>query len=74
MKRNLDCVVISDVHLGTYGCHAKELNDYLHSIHTDVLIVNGDFIDMWQFRKSYFPQEHIKVIQYILNLLLDRQS
>ncbi|MCI1264951.1 MAG: UDP-2,3-diacylglucosamine diphosphatase [Saprospiraceae bacterium] len=68
LKRNLDCVVISDVHLGTYGCHAKELNDYLHSIHTDVLIVNGDFIDMWQFRKSYFPQEHIKVIQYILKL------
>ena len=32
MKRELDIAIISDVHLGTYGCHAKELLNYLGSI------------------------------------------
>lgn len=32
MKRELDIAIISDVHLGTYGCHAKELLNYLNSI------------------------------------------
>ena len=68
MKRELDIVVLSDVHLGTYGCHAKELLNYLKSIKVDTLILNGDFIDMWQFRKSYFPKEHIQIIQRILKM------
>ncbi len=68
MKRELDIVIISDVHLGTYGCHARELLNYLKSLKTDILILNGDFIDMWQFRKRYFPNEHIQVIQRILKM------
>ncbi|MCB9301440.1 MAG: metallophosphoesterase family protein [Lewinellaceae bacterium] len=68
MKRELDIVIISDVHLGTYGCHAAELLQYLKSIRTETLILNGDFIDMWQFRKRYFPKEHIQVIQRILRM------
>jgi UDP-2,3-diacylglucosamine pyrophosphatase LpxH len=68
MKRELDIVIISDVHLGTYGCHAKELLNYLKSIKTETLILNGDFIDMWQFRKRYFPKEHIQVLQRILKM------
>lgn len=68
MKRELDIVIISDVHLGTYGCHARELLNYLKSIKVDTLILNGDFVDMWQFRKRYFPQEHIQVIQRILKM------
>ncbi len=68
MKRELDIVIISDVHLGTYGCHAKELLNYLKSIKVDTLILNGDFIDMWQFRKRYFPREHMQVIQRILKM------
>ena len=67
-KRKLDVVVISDVHLGTYGCHAKELLDYLHSIKPKILILNGDIIDIWQFRKSYFPASHLKVIKKIISL------
>ena len=31
-KRPLEVCVISDLHLGTYGCHAKQLNSYLKSI------------------------------------------
>lgn len=69
-KRELELVVISDVHLGTYGCRAKELLKYLKSIHPKTLILNGDFVDIWQFKKSYFPQSHLKVIKYILNLSL----
>lgn len=66
-KRTLDLVVISDVHLGTYGCHADELLDYLKSVKPKVLILNGDIIDIWQFRKSYFPKSHLKVIKKILD-------
>ncbi|MEL6973610.1 MAG: UDP-2,3-diacylglucosamine diphosphatase [Bacteroidota bacterium] len=68
MKRVPDIVVISDVHLGTYGCHAKELLQYLKSIKPKTLIINGDFIDIWQFRKRYFPKEHMQVIQRVLKM------
>jgi len=67
-KRIIELVVISDVHLGTYGCHAEELLDYLNSIKPKTLILNGDIIDIWQFRKSYFPKSHLKVIKKILSL------
>jgi UDP-2,3-diacylglucosamine pyrophosphatase LpxH len=67
-KRKVEVVVISDVHLGTYGCHAKELLNYLSSIKPKILILNGDIIDIWQFRKSYFPSDHLKVIQKIISL------
>ena len=65
-KRKLDVVVISDVHLGTYGCHAKELLHYLKSINPKTIILNGDIIDIWQFKKSYWPKAHMKVIKYII--------
>jgi UDP-2,3-diacylglucosamine pyrophosphatase LpxH len=55
-KRHIDAVVISDVHLGTYGSHAKELVAYLKSISPQILILNGDLIDIWQFSKHYFPR------------------
>lgn len=67
-KRKVELVVISDVHLGTYGCHAKELANYLSSIKPKTLILNGDIIDIWQFRKSYFPKEHLRVIKKIISL------
>jgi len=54
--------------LGTYGCHARELCNYLKSIKVDTLILNGDFIDIWQFRKRYFPKEHMMVLQQVLKM------
>ncbi len=66
-KRIVDLVVLSDVHLGTYGCHAKELLAYLATIKPKTLILNGDIIDIWQFRKSYFPKPHLKVIKKLLD-------
>lgn len=67
MKRNVELVVISDVHLGTYGCKAKELLRYLNSIQPKTLVLNGDIIDIWQFKKSYFPKTHLKVIKKIIS-------
>lgn len=69
-RRALDVVVISDVHLGTYGCKAKELVAYLKSINPNILILNGDIIDGWQFSKRYFPATHMAVIKEILNLMM----
>lgn len=66
-KRKIEIVVISDVHLGTFGCHAKELYRYLNSIKPKILILNGDIVDIWQFRKSYFPKSHLKIIKKILD-------
>ncbi len=68
MARAVDVVVISDTHLGTYGCQAKELFTYLKSVSPKTLIINGDFIDIWQFSKSYFPKYHLKVIKKIIDL------
>jgi UDP-2,3-diacylglucosamine pyrophosphatase LpxH len=67
-KRAVDLVVISDVHLGTYGCRAKELLNYLKGIDPKTLILNGDIVDIWQFSKKYFPKSHMKVVRYILKL------
>lgn len=69
IKRKVQLVVISDVHLGTYGCHAKELNRYLKSIDPETLVLNGDIIDVWQFSKYYWPDSHMKVVQRIFKLL-----
>jgi len=68
-KRDIDVLVISDVHLGTYGCHAKELLKYLKSVNPKILILNGDIIDIWQFSKSYFPESHTKIIRKILKFV-----
>lgn len=67
-KRPLDIAVISDVHLGTYGCHADELLTYLNSIAPKKLILNGDIVDIWQFSKRYFPKSHLKIIKKIINM------
>jgi len=68
-RRSVDVVVLSDVHLGTYGCRAKELLIYLKSISPSILILNGDIIDAWQLSKHYFPASHMAVIREILYLM-----
>ena len=68
-KRFVDVVVVSDLHLGTYACRAKEFVTYLKSVSPRLLILNGDIIDGWQFSKHYFPIVHMAVIQEIFHLL-----
>ncbi len=67
-KRRLAVAVISDVHLGTYGCHAPELLRYLKSIKPKVLVLNGDIVDIWQFSKNYWPASHMRVVRYLAGL------
>jgi UDP-2,3-diacylglucosamine pyrophosphatase LpxH len=67
--RKLQVSIISDVHLGTYGCHASELIQYLKSINPEILVLNGDIIDGWAFSKRYFPAVHMQVIKEITSLI-----
>ena len=67
-KRKVEIVVISDLHLGTFGCQAANIYAYLKSVEPEILVLNGDIIDIWQFRKNYFPKTHLKVIKQILSL------
>ena len=68
-KREVDLVILSDIHLGTYGCHAKELLSYLKSIKPKKVVLNGDIIDIWQFSKHYWPSSHMLVVKYLLGLV-----
>ena len=68
-KRLIDIAVISDAHLGSYGAKAAELSAYLGSISPDILIMNGDMIDAWQFRKKYFPASHAQAIKEVLAMM-----
>lgn len=65
-RRKLDILVLSDVHLGTYGCHAKELLLYLKTVKPKTVILNGDIIDIWQFSKRYWPKSHMKVVKQLM--------
>lgn len=71
MKREVDIAILSDIHLGTYGCHARELHNYLKSIQPRTLILNGDIFDIWYFKKSYFPKEHMEVVRRILKMAVN---
>lgn len=68
-KREIDLLVLSDIHLGTYGCHAKELLQYLKSIKPKAIVLNGDIIDVWQFSKRYWPSSHMMVIKHFIGLI-----
>ncbi|MBX7183310.1 MAG: UDP-2,3-diacylglucosamine diphosphatase [Bacteroidia bacterium] len=68
-KRKIDLLVISDVHLGTYGCHARELANYLKSVDPGKIIPNGDIIDGWQFSKNFWPQTHSEVLKIIVDFM-----
>jgi UDP-2,3-diacylglucosamine pyrophosphatase LpxH len=58
---------ISDVHLGTPGCQAAQLLDFLRAVECDTLYLVGDIIDGWQLRRTwYWPQAHNDVVQKLL--------
>jgi len=60
-------VWISDLHLGTPGCQARALLDFLKSVECQTLYLVGDIIDGWQLRRAwYWPQAHNDVVQKLL--------
>jgi UDP-2,3-diacylglucosamine pyrophosphatase LpxH len=68
-KREVDILVLSDIHLGTYGCHARELLQYLKTIQPAAVVLNGDIIDIWQFSKRYWPSTHMMVVKHLVGLI-----
>ncbi len=64
---NLRTVWISDIHLGTPGCQADALLDFLRHTDCDTLYLVGDIVDGWQLRRNwYWPQAHNDVLQKLL--------
>lgn len=62
-------VFISDVHLGTRGCQAELLLDFIRNIECDSLYLVGDIVDGWKMRTGwYWPQAHNDVVQKVLRL------
>ncbi|MFN3415462.1 MAG: UDP-2,3-diacylglucosamine diphosphatase [Caldimonas sp.] len=60
-------VFISDIHLGTPGCQAAALLDFLRTVECETLFLVGDIIDGWQLRRQwYWPQAHNDVVQKLL--------
>lgn len=65
--RRFRALFISDVHLGTRGCQADKLLDFLRHHEADTLYLVGDIVDGWALRSSwYWPQAHNDVVQKIL--------
>jgi UDP-2,3-diacylglucosamine pyrophosphatase LpxH len=68
-KRKFRTVWISDVHLGTRGCNAELLLDFLRSIECETLYLVGDIVDGWRLRRGwYWPDAHNEVVRRVLKL------
>jgi UDP-2,3-diacylglucosamine pyrophosphatase LpxH len=62
-------VWISDIHLGTSGCNADLLVDFLKSIECETLYLVGDIIDFWRLKRGwYWPAAHNDVVRCILKM------
>ena len=66
-SRHFRAIFISDLHLGTPGCQAAALLEFLRSHPSDFLYLVGDIVDGWQLRRRWFwPQSHNDVVQKLL--------
>ncbi|MDE1468165.1 UDP-2,3-diacylglucosamine diphosphatase [Aurantiacibacter sp. D1-12] len=66
-RRKYRTVWISDVHLGTKGCNAQLLIDFLDSVDSETMYLVGDIIDGWRLKKKfYWPPEHNDIVWRIL--------
>jgi len=67
--RSFRTLFISDVHLGTRGCQAELLLDFLRCHEADTVYLVGDIVDGWRLKRTwYWPQSHNDVAQTILRL------
>ena len=65
--RRFRALFLSDVHLGTRGCQAERLLDFLRWHEADTIYLVGDIVDGWALRSSwYWPQPHNDVVQKLL--------
>ena len=66
-RRRYRTVWISDVHLGTRGCNAQMLIDFLDHVDSDTMYLVGDIIDCWRLKKKfYWPPAHNDIVWRIL--------
>ena len=66
-QKRYRAIFISDIHLGTPGCQADALLDFLRFHPSDCLYLVGDIVDGWQLRRRwYWPQAHNDVVQKML--------
>jgi UDP-2,3-diacylglucosamine pyrophosphatase LpxH len=69
MKIPVRAVFISDLHLGSRGCRADLLLEFLKSVAPDYLFLVGDIVDLWSLRRTFlWPQEHNEVLRTILGM------
>ena len=62
-RRQYRTVWISDVHLGTRGCNAEMLIDFLDHVDSETMYLVGDMIDGWRLKKRFhWPQSHNDVV------------
>lgn len=67
--RHYRTIWISDIHLGTSGCNADLLVDFLKSVRCDTLYLVGDIIDFWRLKRGwYWPPRHNDVVRRILKM------
>jgi UDP-2,3-diacylglucosamine pyrophosphatase LpxH len=65
--RRYRTIWVSDIHLGTRGCKAEFLLDFLRTTESDTLYLAGDIVDGWRLKRSwYWPQPHNDVVQKLL--------
>ncbi len=68
-KLKFRTIWISDIHLGTSGCNADMLVDFLHSVECETLYLVGDVVDGWRLKKGwYWPSRHNDVVRRVLKL------
>ncbi len=68
-KRKLRTIWISDIHLGTRGCNAELLLDFLRAHECETLYLVGDIVDGWRLRKGwYWPEAHNEVVRRVLKM------
>lgn len=66
-EKRFRTVFISDIHLGTSGCRAAELLEFLRCVESDTLYLVGDIVDGWQLkRRWHWPQAHNDIVQKVL--------
>ena len=74
-KLRVRTVILSDVHLGTPGSKAAEVNHFLRHVRCDRLILNGDIIDGWQLRRrGQWTKAHTRFVRIVLKMLEKRDT
>ena len=69
-RRRFRTIWISDVHLGTKGCNADMLIDFLDNTDSETMYLVGDILDGWRLKKKfYWPSEHNDIVWRMLKLV-----